>query len=109
MDLPKIATREGWLRIIGVIDCRDRDLIELRNQGCVANLTTSACGLRGARARQPTRERADRRDHRPRRLNTWPHRSRAIVWRERAHAGAQLSFTAYDEHRFQPLLTDQPD
>jgi hypothetical protein len=30
-----------------------------------------------------------------------------IVRRERAHPGAQLSFTDYDGHRFQAILTDQ--
>lgn len=29
-DLSKIATREGWLWIVGVIDCHDRDLIGAR-------------------------------------------------------------------------------
>jgi hypothetical protein len=32
-----------------------------------------------------------------------------IVRRERAHPGAQLSFTDHDGHRFQAVLTDQPD
>ena len=31
-----------------------------------------------------------------------------IVRRERAHPGAQLSFTDHDGHRFQAILTDQP-
>ena len=31
-----------------------------------------------------------------------------IVRRERAHPGAQLSFTDHDGHRFQSILTDQP-
>jgi hypothetical protein len=31
-----------------------------------------------------------------------------IVRRERAHPGAQLSFTDHDGHRFQANLTDQP-
>jgi hypothetical protein len=30
-----------------------------------------------------------------------------IVRRERAHPGAQLSFTDHDGHRFQAILTDQ--
>ena len=42
-------------------------------------------------------------------VTTWPARSRVIVRRERAHPGAQLSFTDHDGHRFQALLTDQPD
>jgi len=42
-------------------------------------------------------------------LSTWPSGSRVIVRRERAHPGAQLSFTDHDGHRFQALLTDQPD
>ena len=32
-----------------------------------------------------------------------------IVRRERAHPGAQLSFSDHDGHRFQATLTDQPD
>jgi hypothetical protein len=32
-----------------------------------------------------------------------------IIRRERAHPGAQLSFTDHDGHRFQGMLTDQPD
>ena len=42
-------------------------------------------------------------------LTTWPAGSRVIVRRERAHPGAQLSFTDHDGHRFQAVLTDQPD
>jgi hypothetical protein len=42
-------------------------------------------------------------------LAPWPTRSRVIVRRERAHPGAQLSFTDHDGHRFQAFLTDQPD
>lgn len=42
-------------------------------------------------------------------LTAWPTGSRVIVRRERAHPGAQLSFTDHDGHRFQALLTDQPD
>jgi hypothetical protein len=34
--------------------------------------------------------------------------SRVIVRRERAHPGAQLTFTDHDGHRFQAILTDQP-
>ncbi len=41
-------------------------------------------------------------------LAGWPHGSRVIVRRERAHPGAQLSFTDHDGHRFQAILTDQP-
>jgi len=42
-------------------------------------------------------------------LTSWPSKSRVIVRRERAHPGAQLSFTDHDGHRFQAVLTDQPD
>jgi hypothetical protein len=42
-------------------------------------------------------------------LATWPTRSRLLVRRERAHRGAQLSFTDHDGDRFQAVLTDQPD
>jgi hypothetical protein len=42
-------------------------------------------------------------------LTAWPDRSRVIVRRERPHPGAQLSFTDHDGHRFQAILTDQPD
>ncbi len=42
-------------------------------------------------------------------LDGWPQRSRLICRRERAHPGAQLSFTDHDGHRFQVFLTDQDD
>jgi len=42
-------------------------------------------------------------------LTAWPTGSRVIVRRERAHSGAQLSFTDHDGHRFQAVLTDQTD
>ena len=42
-------------------------------------------------------------------LSGWPAGSRVIIRRERAHPGAQLSFTDHDGHRFQAVLTDQPD
>ena len=42
-------------------------------------------------------------------LTGWPAGSRVIVRRERPHPGAQLSFTDVDGHRFQAILTDQPD
>ena len=42
-------------------------------------------------------------------LTAWPAGSRVIIRRERAHPGAQLSFTDHDGHRFQAVLTDQPD
>jgi hypothetical protein len=42
-------------------------------------------------------------------LSSWPAGSRVIVRRERPHPGAQLSFTDHDGHRFQAILTDQPD
>ncbi|MEA2374260.1 MAG: hypothetical protein QOD53_723 [Thermoleophilaceae bacterium] len=42
-------------------------------------------------------------------LKAWPSGSRLIVRRERAHPGAQLSFTDHEGHRFQVVLTDQPD
>lgn len=41
-------------------------------------------------------------------LTAWPERSRVIVRRERAHPGAQLTFTDTEGHRFQAILTDQP-
>jgi hypothetical protein len=40
-------------------------------------------------------------------LEGWPEGSRVIVRRERAHPGAQLSFSDHDGHRFQAILTDQ--
>jgi len=40
-------------------------------------------------------------------LTTWPPGSRVLVRRERAHPGAQLTFTDHDGHRFQAILTDQ--
>lgn len=42
-------------------------------------------------------------------LSGWPEGSRVIVRRERPHPGAQLTFTDHDGHRFQTILTDQPD
>ena len=42
-------------------------------------------------------------------LAAWPKGSRVIIRRERAHPGAQLSFTDHDGHRFQAVLTDQTD
>lgn len=42
-------------------------------------------------------------------LKSWPKRSRLICRRERAHPGAQMSFTDHDGHRFQVFLTDQDD
>jgi hypothetical protein len=42
-------------------------------------------------------------------LAGWPAGSRVIVRREVPHPGAQLSFTDHDGHRFQAILTDQPD
>jgi hypothetical protein len=41
-------------------------------------------------------------------LTGWPTGSRVLVRRERAHPGAQLTFTDHDGHRFQAILTDQP-
>jgi hypothetical protein len=41
-------------------------------------------------------------------LAGWPKGSRVLIRRERAHPGAQLSFTDHDGHRFQAILTDQP-
>jgi hypothetical protein len=41
-------------------------------------------------------------------LADWPAGSRVIVRRERAHPGAQLTFTDHNGHRFQAILTDQP-
>lgn len=42
-------------------------------------------------------------------LSRWPQGTRLICRRERAHPGAQLSFTYLDGYRFQTFLTDQPD
>jgi hypothetical protein len=42
-------------------------------------------------------------------LSSWPDGTRLIIRRERPHPGAQLSFTDHDGHRFQAILTDQPD
>jgi hypothetical protein len=42
-------------------------------------------------------------------LSGWPEGSRVIVRRERAHPGAQLTFTDADGHRFQAFLTDSPE
>ena len=42
-------------------------------------------------------------------LSGWPEGSRVIVRRERPHPGAQLSFQDHDGHRFQAILSDQPD
>ena len=39
-------------------------------------------------------------------LSGWPEGTRALVRREQAHPGAQLSFTDLDGHRFQVFLTD---
>ncbi len=39
-------------------------------------------------------------------LSGWPKGSRVIVRRERAHPGAQLTFSDADGHRFQAILTD---
>lgn len=39
-------------------------------------------------------------------LSSWPEGSRLIVRRERAHPGAQMSFTDHDGHRFTCFLTD---
>jgi hypothetical protein len=39
-------------------------------------------------------------------LHTWPAGCRVIVCKERAHPGAQLTFTDSDGHRFQAILTD---
>ena len=39
-------------------------------------------------------------------LSSWPVGARVICRRERAHPGAQLTFTDKDGHRFQILLTD---
>ena len=42
-------------------------------------------------------------------LTGWPDGSRVLVRREIPHPGAQFSFTDHDGHRFQAILTDQPD
>ena len=41
-------------------------------------------------------------------LSNWPSGTRVLVRRERAHPGAQLTFTDLDGHRFQAILTDRP-
>jgi DDE family transposase len=41
-------------------------------------------------------------------LGSWPSDTRVLIRRERAHPGAQLTFTDLDGHRFQAILTDQP-
>jgi hypothetical protein len=41
-------------------------------------------------------------------LSSWPEGTRVIVRRERAHPGAQLSFTDHDGHRFQDVLCQAP-
>jgi hypothetical protein len=40
-------------------------------------------------------------------LDRWPEGTRLICRRERAHPGAQLSFTDHDGHRFTCFITDQ--
>jgi hypothetical protein len=42
-------------------------------------------------------------------LSAWPDGMRAIVRRELAHPGAQLTFTDIDGHRFQVVVTDLTD
>jgi Transposase DDE domain group 1 len=42
-------------------------------------------------------------------LGRWPEGTRMLCRREDAHPGAQLRFTDHDGHRFQVLVTDQPD
>jgi Transposase DDE domain group 1 len=42
-------------------------------------------------------------------LGNWPPGTRMLCRREDAHPGAQLRFTDLDGHRFQVLVTDQPD
>ena len=42
-------------------------------------------------------------------LSAWPAGSRVIVRREVGDPGAQMTFTDHDGHRFQAVLTDQPD
>ncbi len=39
-------------------------------------------------------------------LSSWPERTRLICRRERAHPGAQMTFTDHEGHRFTALLTD---
>ena len=41
-------------------------------------------------------------------LAAWPEGTRLIVRRERAHPGAQISFTDHEGHRFTCFLTDTP-
>ncbi|MBA3305645.1 MAG: IS1380 family transposase [Thermoleophilaceae bacterium] len=42
-------------------------------------------------------------------LEDWPEGTRLICRRERAHPGAQLSFTDVEGHRFQCFITDQQE
>jgi hypothetical protein len=42
-------------------------------------------------------------------LSAWPSRTRAICRRERAHPGAQPTFTDHQGFRFQVFITDQQD
>ena len=42
-------------------------------------------------------------------LTNWPDGTRVIIRRERAHPGAQLSFTDHDGHRFQRSSPTKPD
>ena len=42
-------------------------------------------------------------------LSAWPEGARAIVRREEPHPDAQLTVTDVDGHRFQVIITDQPE
>src|SRR5205823_10769015 len=63
------------------------------------------CSLDQEGQRRPNGQVAEITEHLD--LDSWPASTRVIVRRERAHPGAQLSFTDHDGHRFQAILTDQ--
>ena len=63
------------------------------------------CSLDQDRGARPNGQVAEITEHLD--LSRWPQGTRVIVRRERAHPGAQLSFTDHDGHRFQAILTDQ--
>jgi Transposase DDE domain group 1 len=95
--------REGRLRYSVGYELTDQvraAVLELPDQAWVSALASDG----SARANGQVAEITDRLD-----LAGWPARSRVIVRRERAHPGAQLTFSDHDGHRFAALLTDQPD
>ena len=76
-------------------------LVSLPEDRCIP-----ACSPDGAEEREGA-EVAEVSD--PLDLSSWPDGTRAIARREEPHAGAQLSFTDVDGHRFQVCLTDLKD